>query len=70
MSFRIQGVWPIHFFYFGNYFPSDKLVFFDVIIEDDSGETEEPEEIVPYQLSQEALVMDVKVKDIKVHYYL
>ena len=41
-------------------------MFFDLIIEDDSGEMEEPEEVVPYQLSQEAIVMDMKVQDIKV----
>ena len=46
--------------------PSDKVVFIDIIIEDDAGETEEQEEVVPYQLSKEAVMMDVKVKDIKV----
>ena len=45
---------------------TDKLVFFDVIIEDDAGETEEQEEVVPYQLTKEAMVMDIKVKDMKV----
>lgn len=44
---------------------TDKLVFFDLIIEDDSGETEEPEDVVPYQLSREAVGMDLSVKDIK-----
>lgn len=41
-------------------------MFFDLIIEDDEGETEVPEEIVPYQLSKEAVVLDIKVKDMKV----
>ncbi len=41
-------------------------MFFDVIIEDDSGETEKQEDVVPYELSQEAMVMDMKVQDIKV----
>ena len=45
---------------------TDKLIFFDVIIEDDSGETEEEKEVVPYQLSKEAVVLDMKVLDIKV----
>lgn len=44
---------------------TDKLVFFDLIIEDDSGETEKQEDIVPYQLSKEAVVMQMSVKDIK-----
>lgn len=44
----------------------DKLVFFDVIIEDDSGETEPPEEKIPYQLSKEGIYMDMKVKDLMV----
>jgi len=37
-----------------------------VIIEDDSGEKEKQEDVVPYQLSKEAVVMDMKVKDIRV----
>jgi hypothetical protein len=45
---------------------SEKLIFFDVIIEDDEGETEPPEEVVPYQLSKEAMVLDMKVQDIRV----
>ena len=45
---------------------TEKLIFFDVIIEDDDGETEPPEEIVPYQLSKEAVVLDMKVQDIRV----
>lgn len=52
--------------FFFSFLSSDKVVFLDIIIEDDSGETEEPEEVVPYQLSKEAVMMDVKVKDIKV----
>ena len=45
---------------------ADKWVFFDIIIEDDSGETVKPPDVVPYQLSKEAVIMDMKVKDIKV----
>lgn len=45
---------------------ADKVVFIDIIVEDDSGETEKPSEVVPYQLTKEAVVMDLKVKDIKV----
>ena len=45
---------------------TEKLIFFDVIIEDDDGETEPPEEVVPYQLSKEAVVLDMKVQDIRV----
>ena len=41
-------------------------MYFDLIIEDDSGETEKQEDIVPYQLSKEAIVMEMSVKDIKV----
>ena len=41
-----------------------KRVFLDVIIEDDEGEVEEV--IVPYQLSKEAVVLEMKVQDIKV----
>ena len=37
-----------------------------MIIEDDDGETEPTEEVVPYQLSKEAIVLDMKVQDIKV----
>ena len=44
----------------------EKLIFFDVIIEDDEGETEPQEEVVPYQLSKEAIVLDMKVQDIRV----
>ena len=44
----------------------EKVVFFDVIVEDDAGETEKPEEIIPYQLSKEATMMDMKVQDIMV----
>ena len=47
---------------------TEKLIFFDVIIEDDSGETEKEKEVVPYQLSKEAIVLDMKVQDIKVQY--
>ncbi|XP_064385016.1 transmembrane emp24 domain-containing protein 1-like [Halichondria panicea] len=43
---------------------TDKLVFFDVIIEDDSGETEPPEEKIPYQLTKEGVYMDMKTKDL------
>ena len=39
-----------------------------MIIEDDPGETEPTEEVVPYQLTKDAIVLDVKVQDIKVHY--
>lgn len=45
---------------------TEKLIFFDVIIEDDPGDTEPAEENVPYQLSQGAVVLDMKVQDIKV----
>ena len=45
---------------------AEKLIFFDVIIEDDDGETEPAEEVVPYQLSKEAVVLDMKVQDIRV----
>ena len=48
------------------YMHTEKLIFFDVIIEDDEGETEPAEEVVPYQLSKEAIVLDMKVQDIKV----
>ena len=41
-----------------------KRVFLDVIIEDDEGEVEEV--IVPYQLSKEAVILEMKVQDIKV----
>ncbi|KAL5479512.1 hypothetical protein EMCRGX_G023039 [Ephydatia muelleri] len=40
-----------------------KRVFLDVIIEDDEGEVEEV--IVPYQLSKEAVILEMKVQDIK-----
>ena len=43
------------------------MLFLDIIIEDDSGEEEEKEDIVPYQLTKEALILDMKVQDIKVH---
>ena len=46
---------------------TEKLIFFDVIIEDDSGETEPEKEVIPYQLTTEAMVLDMKVQDIKVH---
>ena len=38
-----------------------------MIIEDDDGETEPQREEVPYQLSTDAMVLDMKVLDIKVH---
>ncbi len=41
-------------------------MFFDVIIEDDSGETEPPEEKIPYQLTKEGVYMDMKTKDLMV----
>ena len=41
-------------------------MFFDIIIEDDSGEIEKPPDIVPYQLSKEAAALDMTVGDIKV----
>ena len=44
----------------------DKVVFFDIIVEDDSGETEKPPDVVPYQLTKGAVMMDMKVKDIMV----
>ena len=44
----------------------DKLLFLDVIIDDDVGEKGEEVETVPYQLSKEAMVMDMKVMDISV----
>ena len=45
---------------------TDKLVFFDVIIEDDAGETEPPEERIPYQLTKEGMYLDMKTKDLLV----
>ncbi len=44
----------------------DKLVFFDVIIEDDSGDTEPPEEKIPYQLTKEGVYMEMQTKDLMV----
>ena len=41
-------------------------MFLDIIIEDDVGEEDEKEDIIPYQLTKEAIVLDMKVKDIKV----
>lgn len=45
------------------------MLFLDIIIEDDKGEKENPEEDddLPYKLSQEAVVLDMKVQDIKVY---
>ena len=45
---------------------TDKMIFLDIIIDDDSGEKDEKKDIVPYQLSKEAVVMDMKVQDITV----
>ena len=45
---------------------ADKMIFLDIIIDDDAGEKEEGRDIVPYQLSKEAVVMDMKVQDITV----
>lgn len=42
------------------------MVFVDIIIDDDSGEKDEKRDIVPYQLSKEAVVMDMKVQDLTV----
>ena len=42
------------------------MIFLDIIIDDDSGEKEERKDIVPYQLSKEAVIMDMKVQDITV----
>ena len=47
---------------------SDKLVFFVVIIEDDSGDTEPPEEKIPYQLTKEGMYLDMKVKTLMVRH--
>ncbi len=44
----------------------DKLVFFDVIIEDDSSDTEPPEEKIPYQLTKEGVYMEMQTKDLMV----
>lgn len=45
------------------------MLFLDVIIEDDKGENEaSEEENVPYDLSKEAVVLDMKVQDIKVSF--
>ena len=44
----------------------DKLLFLDIIIEDDAGEEGEEEQIVPYQLTKEAIALDVQVQDMKV----
>ena len=49
-----------------NFLSPEKLLFLDIIIEDDAGEVEEKEEVVPYQLTKEALILDMKVQDIKV----
>ena len=46
--------------------PTDKMVFVDIIIDDDTGEKDGGKDIVPYQLSKEAVVMDMKVQDITV----
>ena len=43
---------------------TEKRVFLDVIIEGDQGEVEEV--IVPYKLSKEAVILEMKVQDIKV----
>ena len=44
-------------------------MFLDIIIEDDSGEEAGAEEdVVPYQLTKEAIVLDMKVQDVKVEY--
>lgn len=48
----------------------DKLLFLDIIIEDDAGEEGEEEQIVPYQLTKEALALDVQVQDMKVTLYV
>ena len=37
-----------------------------MIIEDDAGDTSVKEDIIPYQLSKEAIVLEMSVKDIKV----
>ena len=47
-------------------YTSDKLLFLDIIIEDDAGEEGEKEQIVPYQLTKEAIAIDVQVQDMKV----
>ena len=44
----------------------DKLLFLDVIIDDDVGEKGEEVETVPYQLSKEGMVMDMKVMDMTI----
>ena len=49
------------------YLSPEKMLFLDIIIEDDPGEEEEKEDIVPYQLTKGALILDMKVQDIKVH---
>lgn len=48
----------------------DKLLFLDIIIEDDAGEEGEEEQIVPYQLTKEAIALDVQVQDMKVTLYV
>lgn len=45
--------------------PPDKLLFLDIIIEDDKGE-EATEMPLPQKLSQDAMVMQMTVKDINV----
>jgi len=59
MSIMIQT--NLFFFY-----PVGKVVFFDVIVEDDSGDTEKTPDVIPYQLTKGAVMMDMKVKDIMV----
>ena len=44
----------------------DKMLFLDIIIDDDVGEEGEGKETIPYQLSREAVVMNMKVADITV----
>lgn len=52
--------------------PFLKMLFLDVIIEDDPGEEEE-EDIVPFQETKEATLPDMQIQEVKVlewHYAL
>ena len=53
----VAAPYPLH---------TEKMLFLDVIIEDDPGEEEEEEDIVPYALTKEAIVLDMQVQEVKV----
>ena len=59
----IRSVTNSHIYIFT---PTEKLLFLDIIIEDDSGEEEDEDDNVPYELTKQAVVMDMKIKTIVV----